>query len=95
MVDELVLTQTESLHNGDPLPPHPASTTSLKVVKYGKVLDAGTGVELHPSLHNNELSLLMSRQRHALGHLYLYAIRNSRIYHTREQVVIEVMCVRA
>lgn len=95
MVDEFTQFSTEPLYNGDPLPHHPADTTSLKVIKYGKVADADNQRELHGGLHNNELSILMNKEKHALGHLYLYAIRNGRIYHTRDKVVIEVLCTNA
>ena len=95
MIDELVLAQTEPLYNGDPLPEHAASTTALRVVKYNSVIDADNHRELHGGLHNNELSILMNKEKHALGHLYFYAIRNGRIYHTREKVVIEVLCTNA
>lgn len=83
---------TEPLANGDELPKHPSSTTALKIVKYGNVWDEQDGTRLKVGLHNNELKMLMSGEQGALQHLYLYAFRNDRIYHTRRTVTIDVEC---
>ncbi len=81
--------QTEPLSNGSELPKHPSLTTSREIVEYGQVKDANDGTVLTSGLHQSEVSMLMKGQQMALGHLYRYAIRNNRIYHTRARVVID------
>ena len=83
---------TEPLANGAELPDHPANTTALKVIKYGKVFDADDGRPLRAGLHQSTLRTLMSGQR-ILGHLYAYVILDHHIYHTRNRVVVDVECV--
>ena len=84
---------TEPLRNGDDLPTHPSSTTALKIIKYGNVYDDGNGTPLRAGgLKENEIQMLMQGNQMALKHLYLYALRNKKIYHTRDLVVIEVEC---
>ena len=84
---------TEPLRNGDDLPTHPSSTTALKITKYGDVYDDGNGTPLRAGgLKENEIQMLMQGNQMALKHLYLYALRNKKIYHTRDLVVIEVEC---
>lgn len=94
-VDEIVEESTEPLPNGAKLPEHPASTTSLKVVKYGKVWDDADGKPCIVGLHENEMRMLMAGDQMALQHLYCYAIRGDKIYHTRPLVVVDVDCVPA
>lgn len=83
---------TDPLRNGDELPDHPSSTTALKIVKYGDVWDDQDGTRLKVGLHENELRMLMNGEQMALQHLYLYAFRNNRIYHTRNLVTVDVEC---
>jgi hypothetical protein len=91
MVDELKDDTTEPLPNGATLPEHPASTTALKIIEYGKVYDDGDGRPLLAGkLHESDVRMLMSGHNGALGHLYLYAIRDKKIYHTRRLVTIDV-----
>jgi hypothetical protein len=84
---------TEELDNGAPLPDHPATTTSRKIIAYGSVHDADDGTELTAGLHRSTVSALINNQ-HALGHLYRYAIfthdGKKRIFHTRPRVTIRV-----
>ena len=90
MIEEI----TEPLANGAPLPDHPANTTALKIIEYGKVFDDGDGRPLQTGkLHENEIRMLMTGQQMALNHLYLYVIRDRRIFHTRGLVTIDVQCV--
>jgi hypothetical protein len=87
---------TEPLPNGATLPDHPANTTALRVIEYGKVFDDGDGRPLEAGkLHENEIRMLMNGEVGGLGHLYLYAIRDKKIYHTRRLVVIDVKCLEA
>ena len=79
---------TAPLKNGDRLPDHPANTTALKIVKFGKVYDSEDGVELGGGLHASELACLMDGNQMALGHTYYFTVRNGKIYHTRASVVI-------
>lgn len=81
---------TEPLANGAELPTHPSSTTALKIVKFGSVRDDSDGTPLKIGLEANELSMLMAGEQGALTHLYLYAIKNNRIFHTRDLVIIDV-----
>src|SRR6267142_1506448 len=81
---------TEPLRNGDPLPSHPALTTSKKIIEYGEVSDDANGTILYGGLHNNEIAMLMNGNQMALSHLYRYAIRNKHIYHTRPLAIIAV-----
>lgn len=92
---DLIFAITSPLRNGDELPRHPASTTSLEIVHYGIVRDASDGVQVRGGLlHNSEIISLAANLPLPLGHLYAYVIRNNHIYHTREAVVIEVACKR-
>ncbi len=92
----MIAATTEPLANGAALPDYPSSTTSLKIIKYGKVYDAEDGRPLTPgTLHNSAVSMLMGNQIGGLGHLYCFAIRDKKIYHTRKKVVIDVECVDA
>ena len=84
---------TAPLKNGDRLPDHPANTTALKIVKFGKVYDSEDGVELGGGLHASELACLMDGNQMALEHLYRFAIRSGKIFHTRASVVIECKTV--
>lgn len=84
---------TEPLANGAELPDHPATTTAFKIIEYGTVVDAMDGTVLKRGMHENELRMLMIGQQMALKHLYIYQIRNRRIFHTRDAVVINVECV--
>ena len=82
---------TEPLPNGAALPDHPANTTALRIIEYGKVWDDGDGRPLQTGvLHENEIRMLMNGEVGGLGHLYLYALRNRHIYHTRKLVTIDV-----
>lgn len=81
---------TDPLRNGVRLPDHPATTTALKVTRYGEVYDAKDHHPLTAGLHANEIRTLMGGGNPALAHLYRYAIRDGRIYHTRSRVVIAV-----
>lgn len=83
---------TEPLKNGDLLPKHPSSTTALKIVRYGDVWDDQDGTKLTAGLHENEVRTLMNGDQMALRHLYRYAIRNDKIFHTRSLVVIDCDC---
>lgn len=84
---------TEPLRNGDPLPEHPDSTTALKITKFGDVYDDGDGTPLVSGrLRESEVQMLMSGNQMALRHLYFYAIRNKKIYHTRSLVTIDCEC---
>ncbi len=84
---------TEPLANGDLLPSHPANTTSLKITNYGEVRDAEDGIVLHGGLHQNEIRTLALGQQMSLTHLYRFAIRDKKIFHTRPAVIIDVECV--
>jgi hypothetical protein len=85
---------TEPLKNGADLPDHPASTTSLKIIEYGNVYDDGDGTPLQQGkLREAEVQNLMHGDQMALRHLYLYAIRNKKIYHTRNLVTIDCECI--
>lgn len=84
---------TEPLPNGARLPKHPAHTTSLKVIRYGKVHDATDGKELRGGLHQNELRQLRQNNQMALTHLYAFCMIEGKIYHTRRAVVITVDCI--
>lgn len=87
---------TEPLKNGEALPSHPANTTALRITEFGKVFDDGDGRPLETGkLHENEIRMLQSGQVGGLGHLYLYAIRDKKIFHTRSLVTIDVICVEA
>jgi hypothetical protein len=81
---------TEALPNGANLPEHPALTTSKKITEYGRVWDDADGVTLHGGLHEAEIRNLMNGDQMALKHLYRFAIRNKRIFHTRNLVCIDV-----
>ena len=95
-MDNLIEETTEPLPNGAALPDHPANTTSLTVIEYGKVFDDGDGRPLETGkLHENEIRMLMNGEVGGLGHLYLFAIRDKKIYHTRRLVVIDVKCLEA
>lgn len=84
---------TDPLRNGDDLPTHPSSTTALKITKYGNVYDDGDGTPLRAGvLRESEIQMLMDGNQMALRHLYLYAVRDKKIYHTRDLVSIEVEC---
>ena len=82
---------TEPLPNGAKLPDHPSDTTAKRIVEYGPVLDATDGTRLRGGLHNNEVSVLMNGEVASLAHLYYYAIRDRRIYHTRPAVIIHCL----
>lgn len=82
--------QTEPLPNGASLPEHPANTTALKIVEYGKVFDDGDGTPLKGGLHESEVKMLMAGNQMSLRHLYCYAIRDKKIYHTRRLVTVDV-----
>ena len=84
---------TEPLRNGSQLPEHPSLTTGKKVVEYGRVWDDADGQVLLSGLHENEVRMLMSGNQMSLKHLYRFAIRDRRIYHTRNLVCIDVKCV--
>jgi len=90
--------ETSPLKSGDKLPTHPNHTTSLRVVKYGRVHDDADGHELASGLHRAEISMLKYHEGD-LGHLYRYAIvadgDGKRIFHTRKLVTIEVTCENA
>lgn len=83
---------TEPLPNGAELPTHPALTNARRIIAYGRVWDDADGITLLGGLHANEVRMLMSGQQMNLKHLYRYAIRNRRIYHTRNLVCIDVRC---
>jgi hypothetical protein len=92
-LDSLIEETTEPLPNGAALPDHPANTTALKVVEYGKVWDDGDGRPLQSGrLGENEIRMLMLGNQMALQHLYCYAIRDKKIYHTRRLVTVDVKC---
>lgn len=77
---------TEELANGAPLPDHPATTTSRKIVALGSVHDAVDGTELTAGLHRATAVVLMEGG-HPLNHLYRYCVLSHngarRIFHTR------------
>lgn len=81
---------TESLANGAKLPDHPATTTALKIIKFGKVRDAQTNHPLRVGLHQNEVRCLMDGNQMGLQHLHAFVMLNGHIYHTRPAVIIEV-----
>src|SRR5882672_1533569 len=83
---------TELLANGATLPDHPASTTGLKIVSFGQVSDDADGTVLTGGLHQSEISMLMNGSQMSLGHLYRFAIRNGKIFHTRRLVTIDCKC---
>ena len=83
---------TEPLPNGAELPEHPATTTARTITEYGNVWDDADGRPLGRGMHENEIKMLMGGEKGGLSHLYLYAIRNKHIYHTRPLVVIDVKC---
>jgi hypothetical protein len=86
-----MIEQTQPLRNGDLLPKHPSTTTAREVVQYLKVWDANDNHQLSSGqLRGTEVSMLMGGSQMALGHLYLFTIRDNRIYHTRQSVVIDV-----
>ena len=89
----LIDATTSPLPNGAQLPEHPANTTALRIVEYGKVYDADDGRPLRCGLHQNEVRMLQMGSKMALGHLYAYVILNKHVYHTRQAVVIDVKCV--
>ncbi len=86
---------TEPLKNGDPLPDHPANTTSLKITKFCEVRDAENGQVLTGGLHGTTINSLATGNS-SLSHLYRYAYRkigaDTIIFHTRPTVVIDVEC---
>jgi hypothetical protein len=85
---------TEPLKNGATLPDHPASTTSLKITKFGAVYDDGDGTPLRQGgLRESEIQNLMHGNQMALQHLYLFVFRNGRIFHTRRLVTVDCECV--
>lgn len=85
---------TEPLANGAELPTHPELTTALKIIKYGDVYDDGDGTPLRAGvLREGEIRMLMDGNQMALKHLYLYAIRNKRIFHTRDLVTVDCECI--
>ena len=86
--------ETSPLKSGDKLPTHPSHTTSLRVVRYGRVHDDADGRELCAGLHNAEVEMLKHGQGN-LGHLYRFSMQDGRIYHTRQLVTVEVECVNA
>lgn len=90
---ELIEDTTEPLANGAPLPEHSGTDTARKIVEYGRVWDDANGITLMSGmLHENEVRMLQMGHNMALGHLYCYAIRDKKIYHTRNLVVIDVKC---
>lgn len=90
MSDNFTDDVTGPLPNGADLPDHPANTTGLQIVSYGKVWDDGDGRPLTAGLHEAQVKMLMLGRQMALQHLYLYAIRDKKIYHTRNLVTIDV-----
>lgn len=88
---------TEPLRNGAKLPTHPADTTARKIIKYGEVRDAHTGITCGGGLHRSEIQMLRSGEKGGLAHLFRYAIVQEgavrKIYHTRSRVVVEVETV--
>lgn len=89
-LDEVFEETTEPLPNGAELPDHPANTTALQIVSFGKVWDDGDGRPLTAGLHESQVRMLQMGHQMALQHLYLYAIRDRKIYHTRNLVTIDV-----
>ncbi len=83
---------TEDLANGSELPSHPEGTTAKKVVELLGVFDSETETPLQRGLHNSEITSLMHGEQMALQHLFRYAIRSGKIYHTRASVYIKVRC---
>jgi hypothetical protein len=93
MTTDLIEETTEPLPNGSPLPDHPSSTTALRIVEYGDVYDEADGRPLKAGrLHESAIRMLMDGNVGGLGHLYFYAIRNRKIYHTRKLVTIDCKC---
>jgi len=91
--DEIDAT-TEPLPNGAALPEHPGQSTAYKIVSYGNVYDAEDGLPLSAGkLHESMIRMLMGNETGGLGHLYLFAIRDCKIFHTRRKVVIDCKCV--
>lgn len=87
---------TEPLASGAALPDHPADTTARKVIKYLSAFDSHDGHELSAGLHRNEIEILRQGETGGLSHLYRYSFvqegKNLKIYHTRNRVVISVLC---
>lgn len=85
--------QTEPLVNGSTLPSHPAHTTSLKITEFLTVRDVEDGAVLQQGLHENEIRMLAMGQQMSLTHLYRFAYRDNKIFHTRKNpVTIDCIC---
>jgi hypothetical protein len=93
LVSDEVDDTTEPLVNGAELPDHPANTTALKIVSFGKVYDAEDSRPLRVGLHQNEIRMLMEGEQMALTHLHAYAMLNGHIYHTRKAVTVDCKCI--
>lgn len=88
---------TEPLKSGDKLPNHPADTTARKIIRYGEVKDAHSGIICEGGLHKNEIDMLRRGEKGGLAHLHRYVIVQEgnirRIYHTRSRVIVQVETV--
>lgn len=84
---------SDPLKNGDGLPKHLPVSNVLPVNKYGTVRDATTGRRCQIAPH--ETLVAMMRENHAelrkaSPELHFYQIEGEKIFHTRDEVVIEV-----
>ncbi len=86
---------TETVFNCQPIPQHPSTTTSRKVVAILEVLDAVDGTRCTAGLPRDALSVLMHGEM-ILTSMYRYAALNGHLYCTRPNgVILVVSCTDA
>lgn len=84
---------SDPLRSGDEVPTHMPVSNVLPVSRYGTVRDAVTGKRLQLIPHEDFFLTVKERHdtlRQESPHLHFYRIVDGRIYHTRDEVVIEL-----
>lgn len=73
---------TEIIHNCEPVPTHPSTSTARVIQQVIEVVDAVDGTRLQAGIPRNELSVLMRGEK-ILDHMYRYCVMNKTLYTTR------------
>lgn len=84
---------SDPLLNGAELPRHLPISNVLPVTKYGTVRDVETGRRLQLTLDENLVKTMKAHHdvlRQESPQMHWYRIEGDRIWHTRDQVVIEL-----